>query len=123
MALTLIKETEDRRGKIIWLIAGDKEVHIVETKKGFARGGHYHPFESVHLIISGKLVYTERDVNAENSEIAKTIDRVTTVVTPAYRAHMITALDDSVFVEIFDPPYKATDYEPYRSIVENSMKK
>jgi dTDP-4-dehydrorhamnose 3,5-epimerase-like enzyme len=123
MAPTLIKETEDARGKITWLTAGGKEIHIVETKKGFARGGHYHPFESVHLVVSGRLVYTECDIKAENTEITKTIDHVATIVTPAYRAHMIAALEDSTFIEIFDPPYRAADYKPYRSIVESSMKK
>lgn len=117
----VIKETEDKRGKIIWLASGDKEIHVVETKKGFSRGGHYHPFDSVHLLISGQIVYREHNLE-EGKESSKAVKPVTTIFTMANRAHMITAIEDSVFIEIFDQAYRATDFPQYRKIVDDSLK-
>lgn len=119
--MRIIKETEDRRGKIIWLNSNDKEIHIVETKKGFSRGGHYHPFDSMHMLISGQIVYREYNLQ-DGKEISRTVKPVETIFTATNRAHMITATEDSIFIEIFDQAYKATDFPPYRKIVDDALK-
>lgn len=121
MSMRILKETEDRRGKIIWLVSDGKEIHVVETKKGFSRGGHYHPYDSTHLLVSGQLIYRECGMEGEK-QINKTLKTVTTIFTPANRAHMITAIEDSVFIEIFERPYKATDFLQYRKIVNDALR-
>jgi len=42
MILQFEKEHEDVRGKILFFSYGKKYVNLIEIKKGFARGGHYH---------------------------------------------------------------------------------
>jgi quercetin dioxygenase-like cupin family protein len=116
-----MKETEDRRGKIIWLDSADKEIHVVETKKGFSRGGHHHPFDSIHLLISGQIIYREYNLE-DGKEISRTVKPVETIFTAANRAHMIIATEDSVLIEIFDQAYKATDFPKYRQIVDDALK-
>ena len=46
MNIKFEKQLEDKRGKILFFSFGDKKFNIVETKQGFARGGHFiifHP--------------------------------------------------------------------------------
>jgi quercetin dioxygenase-like cupin family protein len=119
--MRVLKETEDRRGKIVWLLSGGKEIHVVETKKGFSRGGHYHPFDSMHVIISGQIVYRECGPEGGN-ETSRMVKGVEAIFTPADRAHMISAVDDSVFIEVFDRPYEATDFAQYRKIVDEGLR-
>lgn len=116
----VLKETEDKRGKIVWLVSGNKEIHVVETKKGFSRGGHYHPFDSTHVLVSGQIIYRECGLEGQH-EISKTFDGVATIFTPASRAHMISAIQDSIFVEVFDQPYSATEFARYRKIVNDAI--
>ncbi len=37
-------------------------------------------------------------------------------------AHLLTALEDSSFLECFDTEYSAIDYLPYRNIVNEKIK-
>jgi hypothetical protein len=73
MELQFEKEASDVRGKIVVLRYGDKRINLVETKKEFSRGGHYHIFESRHILISGTIEYVEKDLktNAEKSQIVR----------------------------------------------------
>ncbi len=116
----ILKETEDRRGKIVWLVSDGKEIHVVETKKGFSRGGHYHPFNSIHVLVSGEIVYRECGINGDQ-EISKTVTGVAIIPTAANRAHMISAVEDSIFVEVFDQPYSAIEFERYRKKVNDAL--
>jgi hypothetical protein len=119
--MRIVKETEDRRGKIVWLLSGDKEIHVIDTKKGFSRGGHYHPFDSTHILLSGYIVYRECGPEG-GDETSSTVKGIATIVTPANRAHMITAIEDSTFIEVFDQPYQATDFAQYRKIVNDGLR-
>ena len=53
--LVIENTIEDDRGKIFFLKFGYKKINFIELKKGFARGGHFHPFDSEHIILSGKI--------------------------------------------------------------------
>ncbi len=117
----VLKETEDKRGKIVWLMSDGKEIHVVETKKGFSRGGHYHPFDSTHVLVSGQIIYRECGLDS-GQEINKTIKAVAMIFTAAGRAHMISAVEDSVFIEVFDKPYEATEFAQYRKIVNDALR-
>lgn len=118
--MRILKETEDRRGKIVWIVSEGKEIHVVETKKGFSRGGHYHPFDSTHVLVSGHIIYRECDLQGRQ-EIRKTVKSVETIFTSANRAHMISAVEDSIFIEVFDHPYAATEFAQYRKTVNDSL--
>lgn len=121
--MKLEKETEDIRGKILWLFSDnrEKEIHIVEIKKGFARGGHSHPFDSIHVVTAGRVLYKEYDIK-NSKEDSRSVEPVTIINTPKEIAHLMIAEEDSIFVEVFDRKYEAADFPPYRKIVEERMK-
>jgi len=120
MNLQLEKEVQDIRGKIMFISYGKKQVNLVEIKKGFARGGHYHKFESEHILISGTIEYREENI-ATNQEQIKIITSPSTIKVPPDTAHLLIALQDTIFIEVFDHEYEGTNYPKYRKIVEEKM--
>lgn len=120
MELQFEKEASDIRGKIMVLRYGDKRINLVETKKEFSRGGHYHDFESKHILISGTIEYREKNLNT-NTDTTKIISAPFVIVTAPMTPHLITAITDSVFAEEFEQDYSATDYPEYRAIVTQKM--
>ena len=95
---------------------------MVETMKGYARGGHYHKFPSIHILISGLIEYREENIENKQEEIKK-IQAPIIIKTPPNFGHLIIALEDSVFIEILDHPYEATNYEKYRKIVNEKLQR
>lgn len=120
MELEFEKEATDVRGKILMLKYGNKRINLVETKKGFSRGGHYHNFESRHILISGTIEYKEKNLQT-NVEKTKNVSAPSVITTSPMIAHLITAVTDSVFAEEFEQDYSAVDYPEYRSIVNQRM--
>lgn len=120
MELEYEKEATDARGKIVFLAYGEKKVNIVEIKKGFSRGGHYHEFETTHHILGGKIQYKEKDLNS-NKENTQVITAPATITVPAMTAHLLTAIEDTLFVEVFGNDYNATDYPEYRRVVTQNL--
>lgn len=120
MVLSIEKEVSDIRGKILFLSDGIKNINIVEIKKGFARGGHYHKTEQIHVIMTGKIEYRE-EIPSVGKELIKIITAPDVLKIPANTAHLFIAIEDTVFGEIFDNKYEATDYPKYRMLVEESM--
>lgn len=120
MNLQFTKQYEDARGKILFLKYGDKNVNVIEIKKGFARGGHYHKSDTSHFLLSGKIEYHEENIKTR-------IEKISTIVSPqiisvsANTAHLLIALDDSLFFEVFEN-YEDTIYPKYRKIVEDLMR-
>ena len=96
-------------------------MNLIEIKKGFSRGGHYHKFNSNHILISGKIEYREEDIETKNASLT-IYDAPFIIRTQPKKAHLITALDDTIFVEVFEEEYEATDYPKYRKIVDEQMK-
>jgi hypothetical protein len=92
----------------------------VEIKRGFSRGGHYHDFETRHYLISGKIEYREKDV-ATNVEKTQVISAPAIITVPPMAAHLLTAIDDTLFAEEFGQSYSATEYPEYRKIVTEKM--
>lgn len=120
MKLNLEKQIDEVRGMINFFSFGDKKIHFVETRKGYARGGHYHSFPSIHILISGLIEYQEEHIE-NNQEHIKKIQAPAIINTPANFAHLIIALEDSLFVEIFEKSYEATNYNKYRKIVNEKL--
>ena len=120
MELKYEKEASDARGTILFLSYGDRSVNLVEIKKGFSRGGHYHEFETVHFILSGKIEYRQKDVES-GLEMTQIISAPHTICIPAKAAHLLTAIEDTLFVEEFSRDYSATEYPEYRNMVRQKM--
>jgi dTDP-4-dehydrorhamnose 3,5-epimerase-like enzyme len=120
MELNFEKAAGDARGKILFLNYGDKKINIVEIKRGFSRGGHYHTFKTRHFLLSGTIEYREKDLSTNMEKISK-ISAPTVIEVPPMTAHLLTALDDTVFVEEFGENYSATEYPEYRKIVTEKI--
>lgn len=120
MDLKFEKQLSDIRGTIAFLSYGDKKINLVEIKKGYSRGGHYHDFETRHYLISGKIVYREKDM-ATNVEKTQTVLAPAIITVPPMAAHLLTAIDDTLFAEEFGENYSATEYPEYRNIVTQKM--
>ena len=122
MGLEFKKLAEDVRGKILFLLYnGTKSLNIAEIKKGFARGGHYHPYEQYHVILSGKVEYREESLDTKKEQ-NRIINDPEIIKVPPNTAHLLIALEDTLFFESFDKDYIATNYPKYRKIVEERMK-
>jgi hypothetical protein len=118
LIMILENEIEDVRGKIIFYLQNDRHVSVIEMKKGYSRGGHYHPQIQDHIIISGKLEYREEDINTKQEEI-RIIEEPTVIKVPA---NLFIAIEDTIFVESFVGEYQATNYLKYRKDVEDRIK-
>ena len=120
MNLQFEKQVEDKRGKILFLSLGTKKINIVEMKKGFARGGHFHNFPSTDIIVYGKIELREENLNNSVEQIKK-ISAPSIINIQQNTAHLFIALEDSMFVETFDGEYQASDYPKYRKIVDEML--
>lgn len=120
MVLSLKNEAGDKRGKILFLTHNDVKINLFEIKRGFARGGHYHPFDVVYILLSGKIEYREFNIKT-NTEIIKVLNAPIIINNMTDTANLITAIKDSLFVEIFSHDYKAKIYSKYRKIIEAKL--
>lgn len=90
---------EDRRGRISVLFdveAGDyKEITILETKEGYARGGCIHDMnDEICIVINGQIKYFILD--KKPPRILKKGDKI---FIPRGIAHYFVALKDSIIIE------------------------
>jgi hypothetical protein len=120
MKLEYEKQITDARGTIIFLKYGGKSLNLVQIKKGFARGGHYHTFQTRHHLITGTIEYREKDM-ASGQEKIQIISGPAVITVPPMAAHLLIAQEDTVFAEEFAKDYSATEYPPYRDIVMQKM--
>ncbi|MFN3655558.1 MAG: hypothetical protein ACK4TO_09615 [Candidatus Nitrosotenuis sp.] len=120
MELKFEKQATDARGTIVFLSYGDKKINIVEIKKGFARGGHYHTFQTRHFLLTGTIEYRETDLKT-GQEKTEIISAPYIITVPPMRAHLLTAQEDTIFVEEFTQDYSATEYPQYRKIVTQKL--
>ena len=120
MSLEFDKQIEDKRGKILFLKYGHKKINLIEIKKGFARGGHFHQTDTSHFLISGKIEYREENIKTGIEKVS-TIFSPNTINVQSNVAHLLIAKEDSLFFEVFEN-YEDTIYPKYRKIVEVLMK-
>ncbi len=121
MKLEFIKSVSDILGTILFYSFGKSAINFVETKKGFSRGGHYHQFKSDHVLLQGKIEFRELNLNT-NVEQIRILSAPYTISVEPNVAHLLTALEDSSFLECFDIKYYAVYYLPYGNIVNEKMK-
>lgn len=120
MQLEFLNSVVDIRGRILFCKYGDLSFNILETKKGFSRGGHFHNFHSTHYLIKGKIIFKTFDLNSKNEQITKFF-APSEINVSANIAHILTALTDSIFIEFFDQKYSAIDYLPYRNLIKGQL--
>lgn len=120
MTLEFNKSTSDIRGTILFCSYGSSSINFVETKKGFSRGGHYHKFKSDHILFRGKIEFRELNLDT-NMEQIRILSAPYTISVEPNIAHLLTALEDALFLECFDTDYSAIDYQPYRKIVNEKI--
>lgn len=114
-------QVEDVRGKILFLTFGELKINVVEIKKGYSRGGHYHTFPTQYMFISGRAEYKGKNV-VNGFEVTRVLSPPNSYVVPENEAHLVTAIDDVAFLEISENGFEATTYPEFRNIVEQKMK-
>jgi hypothetical protein len=104
--LNITLQDSDSRGAIYRAdICEQERFLIIEIKKGKARGGHYHNIHTFHFVLLGSIEYYERCLTTKGEEKQGLKDRKTkfhtgeAIPTPAYAAHMLVALEDSIVIE------------------------
>ena len=120
MNLRFEKEVEDVRGKIIFYSHDKLKINLIETKKGFARGGHFHKYEQDHVLISGYMEVRLYDITSW-TETIHTFKAPSIIHIPENIAHLFVALEDSTFIETSNSEYEVTDFPKYRQIVVERM--
>jgi len=120
MMLKFNKSTSDVRGTILFCSYGKLMVNFVHTKKGFSRGGHYHKFKSDHILVKGKIEFKTLNLDT-NVEHIYFLSAPCDVSVDPNTAHLLTSLEDSLFLEYFHTEYFAINYLPYRNIVNEKI--
>lgn len=91
---------EDNRGTLNQLVReGFSQVNVITSKKGAARGGHYHKRNTeAFYIISGNVTVTFSDGTAEE---ACSFGPGSFFEIPAYVRHSFDFLEDTVLVSMY----------------------
>lgn len=115
-----ITEHVDARGEANFIEIGGKMFNAVYTKAGILRGGHFHPYMQYCIILQGDIEMTLKEGESERVMVKKQNELI---AIPAGVPHLFKSLTDSVFLEWMEKPYEATNYEPYRTLVEAQFKR
>ncbi len=117
------KVHEDFRGTLYIIEFKNKKILLITSNKGAPRGGHYHNNDQSHLIISGKFLVKTKDMKTHKTKRMKASPG-DLIKIKAGVAHLLTALEDGIFLEIKgDEEETTTDYRPWRKIVEDFLEK
>lgn len=114
------KTVEDVRGKTMFFSSGSHFFGIVETREGYARGGHYRKIPIVLFIMEGKIKYTEKDLST-NLEKTNVFSAPQIINVPPNTANLLIAIEDTLFIELLKQKESAMNYTEYRQIVDEKM--
>ncbi|MGA2785729.1 MAG: hypothetical protein ABSF09_13635 [Candidatus Bathyarchaeia archaeon] len=112
----LTKIGHDRRGLIFRASLVDREYSFVEMRETSLRGGHYHSRETFHLVVQGRIRFElmdpilrrKRQVTAGPMDIVRVRAGV---------AHLLIALEDSIFIEPLAGHGTTVNFNPQRARV------
>ena len=110
------KEESDIRGFRYIFSEDRKIITLFQIKKGFVRGGQYHPNEVLHFLISGKIEYHKENISTKEETI-EILDSPCITTLPKNNSDLIIALTDSILVGIYPKEKNLTFYEKHRKIV------
>jgi len=111
---------EDVRGRIFRVTIDKHEFYVLETRRGYARGGHSHTEDSFIAVLEGSLEYKAR---IDDREEVRIISEGDVVFTEKNVPTILTALEDSLMIQWLEGPLVTINYEPYRRIVRELMQK
>lgn len=69
MNLEFNNEVVDVRGKARFYSFGKMKINLVEIRKWFARGDHYHKYEQDHTLIVGQIGVRFYDISTRQETI------------------------------------------------------
>ncbi|TAL57745.1 MAG: hypothetical protein EPN86_01435 [Nanoarchaeota archaeon] len=110
----------DLRGEIHRLNVKGVKFNALFTKKGALRSGDYHPVVQYNIVLKGKLQITLRKGNKDVKMIKKPGELIKI---PPNTPHLYKFLADSVILEWWGGPFKVKYYQPYRKIIEASLRR
>ena len=113
-------DKDDPRGSTFKLSLDEGVDYLfLNMVEGSFRGGHYHPFESFHLVLKGRIWFEFVEVSSgRRSETV--VEAMEVVYIPAGVAHLLKALEASMFME---PAGGLTEeYPPQRRLVKEFLK-
>jgi len=99
---------KDQRGILRQIISGNwKQLNILEVKKGYSRGGHYHKkTKEFFYILKGKVELGIIDMRTKEESTYR-FKRGDCFIVDLYESHTVKALTDSILVillsKIHDP--------------------
>lgn len=113
---------EDERGEIYVIegvLPGSREITLLTTKQGYARGGCIHRYnDELFMVFSGKVSYKI------SNEINRTVEAGEIIEIPAGRPHYFKALIDTVAVEWGATIQEKKEYDPpFRRLVDEINRK
>lgn len=107
--------TGDSRGDIsdIFYKHPVDHVAIINSKKGFFRGDHYHKLTTQHMYMTrGSLRYYYRKTDEGNDRVKSIIVKQGEMVTtPPYEVHALEILEDNQFIVFSEGKRGGKDYE------------
>ena len=112
----LTKISDDRRGRIFRASLVDKEYSFVEMRVTSLRGGHYHSRETFHLLVQGKIRFELMD-HISGIKRQVTAGPMDVVRVRAGVAHLLIALEDSMFIEPLAGHGRTVNFDPQRARV------
>ena len=105
----------DRRGTNVFTTIKRHKAMVSYTKKGYYRGGDYHNCDQLFYVIKGRVKYWIKIKGKEKVMILKEGDMY---IAKASNPHLIKALMDVVFLEVFlGKDTNTFYYEEYRKRV------
>jgi len=117
----LLKEIhKDDRGTLWTLTHNNHEYLLMETNKGYSRGGDYHKSIQHDVVLSGVVVFTSIKDGIEKVKPLGVGDKITF---EPINPHMVTSITDSLILEWLEGDFEKAYYEPYRKIIEKGKEK
>lgn len=112
------KKGQDIRGSVHEISYGDDNFLIFEIKQGYSRGGDSHFSDTIIFLIKG---HVECKFIRENKEYIKKIIQGDQIRIFSKEPHILTALLDSILIEIILGKKGIIYYKPYRDIIKKQL--
>lgn len=106
---------EDSRGKLFTLNINKKEYLLLETYKGFKRGGDYHQTTQHDVVLKGEINFYYRIDNEEKKVNMREGDSISFLENIP---HYLESTTDSLVLEWLEGNFEKQYDKVYRKIVE-----
>ena len=117
---SLEKVGGDARGSVFKLSVDSQDFLLLEMRKGSFRGGHYHDRKTVHIVLAGTIRFELCDLST-GKQSEEYLESMQVVEIPPSIAHLLEAVDESVFMEPLDEDRVTIVYEKQRKRVKEYL--